>query len=236
MEERSVQYGTTTLRYILVPTNRETLGYTVHPDGRVVLRAPYHATPAKADEMVLRRAAWIIRQQEFFRSFLPITPPREYVSGETHRYLGKQYRLKVHATQEAEEVKLSGGRLHVHTRHAKDRNHIAGLLAGWYQPKAVARFEKAIDDAMPLFKKYKIERPAVIVRRMSNRWGSFTPKRRIMLNPELIKAPGRCIDYVVIHELCHLVHPDHSTKFYALLERVMPDRKKWKAKLEEVMA
>lgn len=236
MEERSVQYGNTTIRYTLVRTDRRTLGFKVHPDTSVELRAPLIADVKDVDKLVLRRAAWIRRQQDHFRSFLPVTPPREYVSGETHRYLGKQYRLKVHATQKAEEVKLSGGRLHVHAHHAKDRDHIAGLLAGWYQPKAVARFEKAIDDAMPLFKKYKIDRPDMIVRRMSNRWGSFTPKRRIMLNPELIKAPGRCIEYVVIHELCHLVHPDHSAKFHALLERVMPDRKKWKAKLEEVMA
>jgi predicted metal-dependent hydrolase len=235
MEERSVQYGTTTLRYQLVRTERRTLGFVVHPDTRVEMRAPCHAQPEDVDALVLRKARWIVRQQEFFRSFLPATPPREYVSGETHRYLGKQYRLKIHATTALECVKLSGGRIHVHTHHPKDAHYVAGLLAGWYREKATARFEHAVEQAMPLFTKHRLQRPSVIIRRMSNRWGSKTPKGRIMLNPELIKAPGRCIDYVVIHELCHLVHPDHSTKYYALLERVMPDWKRWKKRLEEVM-
>ncbi|MBK9764930.1 MAG: M48 family metallopeptidase [Flavobacteriales bacterium] len=232
MEERSVQYGRTTLWYTLVPTRRETLGFMVRPNGQVEMRAPYHATPEEVDAMVLKRAAWIVRQQDYFRSFLPITPAREYVSGETHRYLGKQYRLKVHATQAYEEVKMSGGRIHIHTHHPKDTDHIALMLACWYRPKAIARFEKAVDEALRLLKKYKLSRPPVIVRRMSMRWGSCTPKGRIMLNPELIKAPGRCIDYVVIHELCHLVHPNHSANYFALLDRVMPDWKRWKEKLE----
>ncbi len=232
MEERSVQYGRTTVRYTLVRTPRRTLGFVVHPDTRVEMRAPHHAEAEKVDQFVLRRASWIVRQQDYFRSFLPVTPPREYVSGETHHYLGKQYRLKVHATAGVEAVKLSGGRIHVHTHHPQDRDHVAGLLAGWYRPKAIARFEQGVDEAMGALKKYKIARPEVIVRRMSMRWGSCTPKGRIMLNPELIKAPGRCIDYVVIHELCHLVHPDHSAKYYALLDRAMPDWRRWKDKLE----
>ena len=236
MEERSVQYGNTTLWYRLVRSDRRTLGFVIHPDTRVELRAPWGADVKKVDELVLRRAAWIQRQQDYFKTFLPVTPPRDYVSGETHLYLGKQYRLKIHATTALESVKLSGGRIHVHAHHPKEARYVAGLLAGWYREKATARFEHAVEQAMPLFTKHRLQRPSVIIRRMSNRWGSKTPKGRIMLNPELIKAPGRCIDYVVVHELCHLVHPDHSAKYYALLERVMPDWKRWKARLEEVMA
>lgn len=236
MEERSVQYGNTTLWYRLVRSDRRTLGFVIHPDTRVELRAPWGADVKKVDELVLRRAAWIQRQQDYFKTFLPVTPPRDYVSGETHLYLGKQYRLKIHATTALECVKLSGGRIHVHAHHPKEARYVAGLLAGWYREKATLRFEQALDHALPLFSKYRLQRPSIIIRRMTNRWGSKTPKGRIMLNPELIKAPPRCIDYVMIHELCHMVHPDHSPKYYALLERVMPDRKRWKARLEEVMA
>lgn len=236
MEERSVQYGNTTLWYRLVRSDRRTLGFVIHPDTRVELRAPWGADVKQVDELVLRRAAWIQRQQDYFKTFLPVTPPRDYVSGETHLYLGKQYRLKIHATTALECVKLSGGRIHVHAHHPKDPRYVSGLLAGWYRVKATVRFEQALDQALPLFSKYRLQRPSIIIRRMANRWGSKTPKGRIMLNPELIKAPGRCIDYVVVHELCHLVHPDHSAKYYALLERVMPDWKRWKARLEEVMA
>lgn len=232
MEERSVQYGNTTLWYQYVRTERRTLGFVIHPDTRVEVRVPYHAMPAEVDKMVLRKASWIVRQQDFFRAYLPVVPQREYVSGETHYYLGKQYRLKIHHTLSVEEVKLTGGRIHIHTHHPQDARYVAGLLAGWYRPKAVARFEQAVDLAMSLLHKHKIQRPPVLVQRMHKRWGSCTPRGRILLNPELIKTPGRCIDYVVIHELCHLVHPNHSAKYYALLDRAMPDWKRWKQKLE----
>lgn len=232
MEERSVQYGTTTVWYTLVRSDRRTLGIEVHPDARVELRAPLNAEVAKVDELVLRKARWIVRQQDFFRSFLPAAPAKEYVSGESHRYLGKQYRLKVHATQGDEEVKLLSGRIHIHTHHPKDAEHVRGLLSGWYRSHAVARFEQAVDKAMPLFKKHGITRPAVRVQHMRKRWGSCTPKGTILLNPELIQAPGTCIDYVVVHELCHLVHPDHGPSFYRLLDRTMPAWSKWKRRLE----
>ena len=85
MEERSVQYGTTTLWYQLVRSKRRTLGFVVHPDTSVEVRAPHGAKTSKVDELVLRRAPWIRRQQDQFRSYLPGTPAREFVSGETHR-------------------------------------------------------------------------------------------------------------------------------------------------------
>ncbi len=234
MEERSVQYGTTTVWYTLVRSPRRTLGIEVHPDARVELRAPLDAPVSKVDELVLRKARWIVRQQDFFRNFLPCAPAKEYVSGETHRYLGKQYRLKVHTTTGKEEVKLLGGRIHIHTHHPKDAEHVRGLLSGWYRSHALVRFEQAVDKAMRLFKKHGIARPTVRVQHMRKRWGSCTPKGTILLNPELIRKPGPCIDYVAMHELCHLVHPDHGRAFYALLDRSLPDWKKWKERLEEL--
>lgn len=234
IEERIVQYGNTHLRYDLVRTDRRTLGFVVHPDTRVELRAPLQADAAEVDRRVLRKAAWIVRQQRQFRNFLPVQPPKEYVSGETHRYLGKQYRLQVHATQGKGMVKLIGGRLHVHARHPRDPEQVAGLLAAWYRAKARIRFAQAVDKAALALRKHGVERPPVQLRHMTRRWGSCTPGGRILLNPELIRKPGPCIDYVAMHELCHLVHPDHGRAFYALLDRSLPDWKKWKGRLEEL--
>jgi predicted metal-dependent hydrolase len=135
-----------------------------------------------------------------------------------------------------EEVRLLGGRIHIHTQHPRDAAHVRGLLSGWYRSHAMVRFERAVDKAMPLFKKHHIKRPIVRAQHMRKRWGSCTPKGTILLNPELIQAPGACIDYVVVHELCHLVYPDHGADFTKLLARVLPNWKKWKARLEESMA
>lgn len=85
------------------------------------------------------------------------------------------------------------------------------------------------------FKPYNIGIPPLSIQRLKNRWGSCTPKGRIILNPEIIKAPSRCIDYVVIHELCHLVHHNHGKQFYQIQSKIMPDWERWKERLEKVM-
>jgi predicted metal-dependent hydrolase len=122
MEERSVQYGTTTVWYTMVRASRRTLGLMVRPDAHVEVRAPLNADVTKVDELVLRKARWIVRQQDY----LPLLPAdhscqANTLAGKAHRYLGKQYRLKVHAYNKAyEEVKLSG-RSHPHPHPPSER-------------------------------------------------------------------------------------------------------------------
>ena len=86
------------------------------------------------------------------------------------------------------------------------------------------------------FKKYKVEPSSIVIRDMPTRWGSCTAKGKIILNPELIKAPKGCIEYVIIHELCHLIHHDHTQKFLDLQTKEMPYWEKWKIKLEKLLA
>ena len=86
------------------------------------------------------------------------------------------------------------------------------------------------------FKKHKVEPSSIVLRDMPTRWGSCTPKGKIILNPELIKAPKGCIEYVIIHELCHLIHHDHTQKFLDLQTKEMKDWEKWKTKLEKLLA
>mgnify|MGYP006324426245 CR=1 FL=1 len=98
--------------------------------------------------------------------------------------------------------------------------------------KAIEHFNSVLEEKINLFTKYDIEKPLVEIRSMSKRWGSCTVKGKVILNPELIKAPKGSIEYVMIHELCHLVHHNHTKAFYELQEKIMPDWKKWKTKLE----
>lgn len=105
-------------------------------------------------------------------------------------------------------------------------------MSEWYREKASVHFEETLKKIIPLFARYKIDLPELQVRQMSTRWGSCTPKGKVILNPELIKAPKGSIEYVIIHELCHLVHHNHTRAFYDLQETIMPDWKKWKERLE----
>jgi predicted metal-dependent hydrolase len=229
----TIQYGTRTISFTIQRANRKTLGIEVHPDLSIWAIAPENATIDAIRLKIIKRAAWIVKQQGFFQQFLPRVPERQYVPGETHSYLGRRYVLKIRK-ESKNDVKLKGSELIVFSPDDLAPSEVQNLLTAWYYQHARRVFEQKIDKALKLFRKHNIKRPEFEIRRMKNRWGSCTPQGKILLNPELIKALGACIDYVIIHELCHLIYPSHSDEFYRLQESLNPDWKKWKNKLEHI--
>lgn len=229
-----IEYGTTTIDFRLEYSSRKTLGITVTPDLDVRVIAPYHSSIESIKEKIENKARWIVRQKRYFGEFLPRTPAREYVNGETHLYAGRQYRLKILSSKK-DSVKLSAGTLTVHSTKKENKIHTQLLLDDWYRSHAIELFNWRIDQNISKFRKFKLEQPKLVVRRMDKRWGSCTPNKKIILNPEIIKAPVKCIDYVVIHELCHLIHHNHSPEFYKLQNKMMPDWEKWKQRLDKFL-
>ena len=232
--QHSILYGTQQIDFTIAYRPRKSLSIMVMPNKTVHLIAPMDSPLPQIEEKVLKRAAWILAQQRFFETFYPKLPPKRYVGGESHLFLGKEYRLKVIASEET-QVALELPFLRVYAPH-KDR--VQSLVEKWYRQQAE---EKLIAIAKPLLqnfiRKHKLTTTVEItVRSMPNRWGSCTQKGKIMLNPELVKAPKSCIEYVVIHELCHLIHHNHTPKFMALQNLEMPDWEKWKNKLERLLA
>ena len=230
-----VKYGTTTIDFTLQYSARNTLGIKVNPDLTVSVAAPVNSSIEEIQTKIENKGRWIVKQWEFFESFLPRTPRREYVSGETHNYIGKQYRLKITKARK-QEVKLKGRYLHLSIPNPNDRVRIKLLLAKWYRDHALDIFDWRIEQNLGKFKKYKLSFPKLVVRRMEKRWGSCTAEGKVTLNPEIIKAPVKCIDYVIVHELCHLIHHNHSSDFYKLQNKMMPDCEKWKMKLEQFLS
>jgi predicted metal-dependent hydrolase len=226
-----ISYGSETIAFHILYVERKTLEIAVHPDSAVVVKAPLGTALAEVEQRVRKRAGWIMRQIDYFRQFDPRTPPRRYVGGETHLYLGRQYRLKIDHS-EAEGVKLVGRyfRIGIRKSAAADRAQI--LLRDWYVKKATCRFSESFERCWPVFAKLGLIRPRLQIRRMQKRWGSLSRKGLLTLNPDLVRAPRECIDYVITHELCHLQYHDHGPGFYRLLEKVMPDWEKRKHKLE----
>jgi len=231
---RRVDYGTAVIQYRLSRAASRTISITVRPDGSVNVVAPESAEVEEVDARVKQRARWILRQLRRFDEFRPITPPRRYVGGETHRYLGRQYRLKIEDA-EVDRVLVRSGRLVVETRFPKDRDWIATLIHRWMRSRAHEILRERFDDAAPVMAGLGIKRPSLRVCPMKKRWGSHTPSGRVMLNDMLIAAPRECIDYVIVHELCHVVEPHHSQRFFKLLNRFMPDWERRKERLERSM-
>jgi len=235
----AIQFGSKQIYFQLEYSNRKSLGITVKPDLSVLVKAPADTSLEKIKEKLLKKAPWIIRQQSFFLYFHPRTPARKFISGETHLYLGRQYRLKVKSLKlkvKSEEVKLRGKFLEICTH---DSSKVKELVETWYLTKAKVKFQMM---AKPMFEEFvKTHNLSLFtfhlsLRNMPTRWGSCTPNGKIILNPELIKAPKGCIEYVIIHELCHLVHQNHTQQFIDLQTKEMKDWEKWKSRLEKLLA
>lgn len=231
--QHSVAFGQKTIRYGLKRSDRKTLAIDVHPDLFVTVTAPCGTSIEQVETKVRKRAAWILKQQTYFQNFLPALLPRRYVSGETHIYLGRQYRLKV--TEGVQEcVKLKGGFIHVSGKNITPKK-TAALLNDWLLAHAKAHFHTRLELCWEKFRRYGMTIPKVRIRKMTKRWGTCTAEGAIYLNPDLIKVSSYCIDYVLTHELCHLKQADHSKAFYRLMRTVMPDWERRKLRLERAM-
>lgn len=227
-----IQYGTKQITFSVTEKKRKTIAVEVHPDTSVQIKAPFDCSIDDIKKVVSKRSRWIITQQKFFEQFLPETPKREYVIGETHKYLGRKYILKIEDSDE-NKVKIQGSFIVVKTQN-NNTDNVKHLMTEWYYKRASKIFEKLYEEAYRRFIQYKIQKPELQIKRMKKRWGSYTSSDKIVINPELIKASSACIEYVMIHELCHLIERNHSKRFYNLLENIAPDWKHWKIKLEKM--
>jgi len=231
-----LQYGEQEISYEILRRPRKTLEIAVEPDTSVVITAPEGATFEAIAAKLRKRAAWVTRQQRYFSQFLPRTPARRFIAGETHLYLGRQYRLKV-IPHVQESVKLIRGFIVVHTHQPSRAAVTRELVEAWYRDRAHIKFPERIDLCLGLFPDPEAFRPkGLIVRQTRQRWGSMPPAGRLLLNRRLVQAPVDAIDYVITHELCHVAEPHHSATFYELLDKVMPNWAHRKQRLERAMA
>lgn len=225
----TLQYGTQTIEYTLSLAPRKTLAIQVHPDLSVTVKAPEGSDPALILPKVARRAAWILKQQRQFALYLPDVPPRQYVSGESHRYLGRQYRLKIQPAPAA-SVQLTRQFLVVDTPH-RAPTQVRALVQQWYHQQATQVFHERLQACAAKLKRFGIPTPRLTIRTMTSSWGTCSAKGTLSINIKLIQVPLEYVDYVLIHELCHLKHLHHGPEFYKLLTRALPD---WESKREKL--
>ncbi|MCU0465920.1 MAG: M48 family metallopeptidase [Anaerolineae bacterium] len=224
-----ITYGTTDLTFTLLYSKRKTLGIRIHPDRTVTVDAPTGTPLERVREVVQRKGAWITRKLREFEAYTqPVAQPRQYISGEVYRYLGQQIRLKVE-TGTPVRVILTEEVLAV---TAPTAGHVASLVQGWYRRQAERVFAERMTVCLPLADALGIPRPEKLtVREMKTRWGSCSGRGRITLNLRLVQVETDLIDYVILHELCHLKELNHSKRFYALMTHILPD---WKEKRQRL--
>ncbi len=231
MQMPNFRYGDKTYEYSvsLLSTRKKTVSIHVHPDASVEVKAPTHTSPQKIIDVLTKRARWVTRHVEQMRQHRSLILPREYISGETHFYLGRRYMLKV-VPSDIDRVKLMRGSFMIECGEAH-AEYVKALLDAWYKEHARQVFERRLVVVVANIE-WLNQTPLISVRHMKKQWGSCSSLGRVSLNWNLVKAPMECIDYVITHELCHLREHNHSKKFYALLDRHAPEWKPIKTRLD----
>jgi predicted metal-dependent hydrolase len=232
MQVCSLQFGNTTITYSLSFAQRKTAAIEVHPDLQVTIIAPEGSEPETIEAFIRKRAGWILRQQRQFLTYAPQETPRAYVSGESYRYLGRQYRLKVLEGPQ-DGVKQERSFIYLTVSDKNDTRHVRSIFEQWFRDEALHVFAKRLKTCYPRVERLGVPYPALSIRSMKMRWGSCSSSGLIVLNPRLVQTPLDCIDYVLLHELCHLKEHNHSKQYYQLLDQVLPDWRERRQKLNK---
>ncbi len=233
-KELQFRYGDELIKFYRLPKDSVSNKFLikVHPNCRVEVLATTDKTDNEVVEAIKKRSRWIYKQLRQFSVANEFYSPRKFISGESHLYLGKQYLLKVIESPDVREsVKLLRGKLELTVRDRSKKSHIYDLLNTWYRQRAKVLFKDRL-SAMLQQTLWVDNVPQISIRLMQKQWGSCSVNGRLTLNLQLIKTPIECIDYVILHELCHIAEHNHSEKFYRLLKQVMPNWEEVKTKLD----
>lgn len=198
------------------------------PDGRVRIAAPSGMSLDTVRVFAIAKLAWIKQQQRKLRDQERETP-REYLDRESHPIWGRRYLLKVVEAEAAPSVELKHGRMHLKVRPDTPAEKKQAIIEAWYRgqlrqaaPALIATWAPLLGVTVTHFR----------VRRMRTKWGSCNPRgNSILLNTELAKKPRECLEYIVVHELAHLLEPTHNARFIGLMDRFLPN---WRQRREQL--
>lgn len=234
-ELRTIQGKTRTFEYILTRKAVKNLNMRVKPNGEIHVSANPLVSIKYIDKFVLSHQETLTKTLNKYEKIRAnMLPPLQYVSGEKVRYLGDELHLLVE-TAPVEGVDKIGQFLFLRVKNTEDFHRKEKVMQKWFSKMQVEVFLEICKEIHPLFKPYGVKYPLVKIRNMKSRWGSCQPQKGIItLNAKMIAAPREAIEYVILHEFAHFIHPNHSKEFYELVGQLMPDWKDRRALLQGV--
>jgi len=230
--KQTMEFGSRKIPYRLHRADRKRLRIVVSPDLMVDIFAPKSATDEALKAAITKKGPWLARTLDKLEDYQPLPIPKNYLSGETFMYLGRQYRLKVEYGFR-QPAKLLGRFLYVWVKDTPDTQSVKKSVDAWYRKRAHDAMERYMERCQAVAARHGIPEPSWMIRNMRRRWGSCSPSGRITLNTNLVKVPVQCIEYVITHELCHLKTHNHSRAFYSLLTCCLPDWRQRKETLDK---
>lgn len=235
-EQRVVHCEDGDIPYLLIRKPVKNVNLRIKPEGEVLVSANNSVPLDFIDAFIEKKQRYIFsvlsRYEEKKKLFQAV--PKRYVSGESYDLLGKSLRLKVEASKE-ESVYTDGVYIFLKVKDKDDFRHKEIMMSKWLKKYQTTVFEELLQEKYLLFEKYGVTYPTLKIRNMTSRWGSCQPKKGIItLNSKLIEAPRNCIEYVILHELVHFIHPNHSRQFWNFVAMMMPDWKERKKELEKI--
>lgn len=224
------------IEFTLERKNIRNINLRICNDGKVYVSAPPAVPFSVIEKFVISKKEYILNAVDKFRlNYAPKTE-KQYISGENVTLFGKNLRLKIEKDNE-EYVSCDGVYVYIHVKRPDYYNRKKNLFLEWIDRQCIIVFDEIMQEVHKKFIPYNIEFPQLKLRNMTSRWGSCQPYKGIItLNKRLIEAPKCCIEYVVYHEFCHFIHPNHSKQFYLLLQIMMPEWKENKLILEKCVS
>mgnify|MGYP002763721473 FL=1 len=228
--QRTVLLSGMPLVYTLERKNVKNLNLRIYPDGSVRVSANRRVPIREIEAFLASHEDFIRKAQSRFRA-RPQAQPLQYVTGEQLPFLGETLELQV-ISGERETAALENGKLVLRLKNPGNFSRREKLVNRFWDAQCQAVFPEILRECYPLFQDLGVPYPTLRIRSMKSRWGSCLPGKGIItLSKQLLAAPRECIRYVVVHEYCHFLHPNHGKGFYALLADRMPDWKERKKRL-----
>ena len=230
----TVVYEGEDIPVFLIRKQVKNINLRIKSDLTVAVSAAKEVPLKLIEELVRGKGRWILKHFERYASRQKSSPDLTYQGGEKLKYLGQTYNLAVQPALQQEEVLFDSDNIYLLVRGGCSSGKREEMIEQWYREKARVFFGQALDRIYPLLDGLSVTKPELKIRKMKTRWGSCSiHKQKITLNLELIKMPPASIDYVVLHELVHFVHQNHSKAFYDCLSGLMPNWKERRKHLKE---
>ncbi|HUX95376.1 MAG TPA: SprT family zinc-dependent metalloprotease [Bacteroidales bacterium] len=229
-ETKDIDIVIDSIEYKIVFSRRRTLGISVLADASVVVRVPYRTSQKAIKKLVEDKSGWIIKHRDFFRNNPKKVPLKTYLNGSTHLFRGIKMILSLQESRNPFVI-FNGGTIEMGISNPASEGSVRNLLHKAFKSEAQKYLPIIFYNINEKLAGYALKPTGLVIRTMRSRWGSCTNKGKITLNSELIRLSDKYIEYVIIHEICHLRHHNHGPKYYELLSLLYPE---WKTARKEM--